>query len=67
MGIALQQTGRGEMKNDITKVQIWGLWIRGISIAQMEERLNVKINLWPGSLSTLHQDIYDGKFDIVPL
>ncbi len=49
------------------KVDVWGWWIRGYSIAQIQEILKCKIVLWPGSLATLHRDIYDGKFDILQL
>ncbi len=49
----------------ITKVQVWALWIQGLSITQIARKLNIDIKMWPGSLSVLHQDIYDGKFDII--
>ncbi len=51
----------------VSKVDVWGWWIRGYSIAQIQEILRVKIELWPGSLSNQHRDIYDGKFNIQPI
>jgi len=53
--------------NKVSKVDVWGWWIRGYSIAQIQEILKVKINLWPGVLANHHQDIYNGRFDIIPL
>lgn len=46
-----------------TKIEVWGWWLRGYD--QIANILNIKIVLWPGSLATLHSDIYDGKFDIL--